>query len=119
MLKSCVVSPCPIRKAINYLDYVDRETRWKNSLESYRCADQPARLMMLNIPNCREEIMQTATEIPITLGSHSWGKRKGLKMPQEPQVISFVRNFAFSDHREKAFRSVDSEKAREKGKLYT
>ena len=58
-----------------------------------------------------------ATEIPITLGSHSWGTRKGFKMPREPQVISFVRNFAFSDHREKAFRSVDSEKAREKGKL--
>lgn len=65
-------------------------------------------------PNCREEIMQTATEIPLTLGSHSWGKRKGFKMPQEPQIISFVRNFAVSDHREKAFRSVDSEKPERK-----
>lgn len=70
-------------------------------------------------PDCREEIMQTATEIPLTLGSHSWRKRKGFKMPQEPQVISFVRNFAFSDHREKALRSVGSEEAREKGKLCT
>lgn len=61
--------------------------------------------------------MQTGTENPVTLGSHSWGKRKGFKMPQEPQVISFVRNSAFSDRRERAFRSVDSEKAREKGKL--
>lgn len=68
-------------------------------------------------PDCREEIMQTATEIPLTLGSHSWGKRKGFKMPQEPQIISFVRNFAVSDHREKAFRSVDSEEAGEKGEL--
>lgn len=47
--------------------------------------------------------MQTITEIPLTLGSHSGGKRKGFKMPQEPQVISFVRNFAFSDHKEKTF----------------
>lgn len=61
--------------------------------------------------------MQTATEIPLTLGSHSWGKGKGFKMPQEPQVISFVRNLAFPDHREKALRSVDSEVAREKGEL--
>lgn len=61
--------------------------------------------------------MKIVTKIPVTLGSHSWGKRKGFKMPQEPRVISFVRNFAFSDHKEKAFRSVGSEKAREKGEL--
>lgn len=54
--------------------------------------------------------MQTAAEIPVALGSRSWGKRKGFKMPQEPHIISFVRNFAFSDHGEKAFRSVGSEK---------
>lgn len=57
---------------------------------------------MPNIPNRGEEIKQTVTEIPVTLGSHSWGKRKGFKLPQEPRVTSFVGKFAFSDHREKS-----------------
>jgi len=103
-----------MRRAINHLDY---EVWRKNSLESHRCAGRPAGLLTLSLPDRGEEIMQTGTEIPVTFGSRSWGKRRGFTTPQEPQVICFARSFAFSDHREKPFRAVDSGKAREKDKL--